>query len=575
MVITITMKNVSKRGENYHFRMAVPKDCQESIGQTSITQSLKTTNPATAATLAEEFTSEWKQKFKEARGTATPKTEPTKSKAQNEVAKLQKQLNNHLDKHWNDFVEPLTREELLEWSRHLRDCIISIHKGDMGGSDLTDILGIDYPLPAKHSPGIMRKLHRVLFETLIDLRQRIDTELGSEASKELDAEIMEPVPSLTPGSSPPINNSTTLTPQGTPPPGLGPSISEVLDECLTVKERTINATDAIRREVRILLEWLKLDADSTPISSITTKQIIDYRDNYLKKLLKNVNRMPETRDLTPQRQVAYCKKHGGDKIRITTLNNRLTNLGVLFSYAKKKHHVLYAVTEGLQLKNPHRQAKLSGAIFTGYSNEQMTKLMKYLEKHKGNHKQGKEWKYWIPLLLAYTGCRANEVAMLTTHDVKEENGIWYLDLRNNPDRRQRVKNAISARRVPICNTIVDLGFFDYVEAVKKKTSLRNNKERRLWPMLTYSEKGKWVRQLSHYFNKTIRPGIGAKDISSGLHGLRSSVCRALQRQSTEQRVIDELTGHQPEGISGVALGYQGRLELKVLAKALNKLSWEN
>ena len=565
MVITITMKNVTKRGKNYHFRMAVPKDCQDSIGKSSITQSLKTTNPATASTLAEELTTEWKQKLKEARGTSAPKPEAATSKALNEVSKLQEQLNNHLDKHWIDFVDPLPREELLEWSRHLRDCIVSIHKGDMGGSDLTDILGIDYPLPQKHSPGVMRKLHKALSEILEDLRRRLDTELGSEMSKELDAEIMEPVSSLTSGSTTSSNNNST------PPPNLGPTVSEVLEECITVKERTVNASEAICREARILLEWLKLKADSTPISSITTKQVVDYRDNYLKKLPKNANRMSETRDLTPHKQVAYYKKHGGDTITVATLNNRLTNLGVLFSYARKRHHVPYAVTEGLQLKNPRRQEKLSGALFDGYSSDQMAALMKYLEKHKAEHKPGKEWKYWIPLILAYTGCRANEVAMLTTFDVKEENSVWHIDLRNNPDRRQRVKNDISVRRVPICSKIIDLGFIDYVEATKKKAGSKG----RLWSALTYSEKGKWIRQLSHYFNKTIRPAIGAKEVHSGLHGLRSSVCRALQTQRTEQRVIDEITGHQPEGISRIALGYQGRLELKVLAEALNKLNWED
>jgi len=37
MVITITMKNVITRGGTYYFRIAVPKDCQKSVGKTEIT----------------------------------------------------------------------------------------------------------------------------------------------------------------------------------------------------------------------------------------------------------------------------------------------------------------------------------------------------------------------------------------------------------------------------------------------------------------------------------------------------------------------------------------------------------
>ena len=40
MVITITMKNVTKQGDIYHFRISVPEDCQKAVGKKEIAPSV-------------------------------------------------------------------------------------------------------------------------------------------------------------------------------------------------------------------------------------------------------------------------------------------------------------------------------------------------------------------------------------------------------------------------------------------------------------------------------------------------------------------------------------------------------
>ncbi len=32
-MVVVTMKNLKQRGDKSHFRMALPKDCQESVGK--------------------------------------------------------------------------------------------------------------------------------------------------------------------------------------------------------------------------------------------------------------------------------------------------------------------------------------------------------------------------------------------------------------------------------------------------------------------------------------------------------------------------------------------------------------
>ena len=168
---------------------------------------------------------------------------------------------------------------------------------------------------------------------------------------------------------------------------------------------------------------------------------------------------------------------------------------------------------------------------------------------------------------------ADKSAYLTPDDVKQDGDIWYLELGTDEDSKQHVKNETSARQVPICQKIIDRGFIAYVKRVKK-LSKKENPGGRLWPSLTYCEKNGWIKKPSRYFNTTVKPAIGAKDNRSGLHALRSNVARVLQTAEVEQRTIDELLGHQPSGISPVALGYQGKLHLGKLLKAVELLDWE-
>jgi len=61
-------------------------------------------------------------------------------------------------------------------------------------------------------------------------------------------------------------------------------------------------------------------------------------------------------------------------------------------------------------------------------------------------------RYWLPILGLYTGCRANEVCQLHKEDLKEQDGIWYLDINDNG--KKSLKNRSSRRLVPDCRARV-------------------------------------------------------------------------------------------------------------------------
>ena len=76
-------------------------------------------------------------------------------------------------------------------------------------------------------------------------------------------------------------------------------------------------------------------------------------------------------------------------------------------------------------------------------------------------------KFWIPLLLLYTGARSNEICMLRCDDIEQEENIWVIKFRNNPEYKQRTKNG-KERQCPIHNHLIRIGFLKYVEEQRRR-----------------------------------------------------------------------------------------------------------
>jgi len=72
--------------------------------------------------------------------------------------------------------------------------------------------------------------------------------------------------------------------------------------------------------------------------------------------------------------------------------------------------------------------------------------------------------YWSPLVIALTGCRSDEGNGLAIDDVVTDAAVPYMHFRVNAFRR--LKTAASDRKVPIHPLLIELGFLDYVAAMK-------------------------------------------------------------------------------------------------------------
>src|SRR4051794_1427370 len=166
---------------------------------------------------------------------------------------------------------------------------------------------------------------------------------------------------------------------------------------------------------------------------------------------------------------------------------------------------------------------------------------------------------WIPWLLAFTGARVEEVAQALVADVREKDGIAYLDI-NAEGTGKSLKTPGSARRVPLHPALVAEGFLDYVQGLPR--------DGRLFPDLkpgpfgdlsaAYSKRaGRWVRSL----------GI-ADERKVANHSWRHRFKDVCRDAGVAKDVHDRLSGHSEGDVSG---GYGSGHALRTLAGAGREL----
>ena len=161
-----------------------------------------------------------------------------------------------------------------------------------------------------------------------------------------------------------------------------------------------------------------------------------------------------------------------------TINNRLNQLRSLFRFAMANDLISADPTAGVKVpvskrakesRIPYDPIALK-ALFGGPVHAQGARP-----------KNGAlEAAYWLPLLALFTGARLNELGQLRTSDIAQEvmppdyggGVVWVIRITADEVEGLKLKSASSARRVPVHAALVELGFLDYLDAVKATGSVK-------------------------------------------------------------------------------------------------------
>ena len=142
--------------------------------------------------------------------------------------------------------------------------------------------------------------------------------------------------------------------------------------------------------------------------------------------------------------------------------------------------------------------------------------------------------FWLPLIAFYSGARLEELGAIEFKDINEyETGKWQVKIR-------KTKNKASKRTIPIHPEIINAGFINYLNDVKKT-----------WPVATsifpyFKPVGD---RLTHRFSQdygTFKTSLGLTT-GKDFHSFRTTLIGCLKRNKAGDEIKRAYVGHENEG----------------------------
>ena len=310
------------------------------------------------------------------------------------------------------------------------------------------------------------------------------------------------------------------------------------------------------QENRTSLHFLIHSFGDIPIGEIT-KEKSSILKSQLKQLPKNRTKNPKYRDYDFHELISM-KIPKDASIHTTTINKYISNLSSFMNWCVNNGYSNTNTFTGMKITQKKNRASEERNRFTEQEIKTIFSVKDYLYTTKTYINKGKYANYWVPLIGLFTGMRANEICSLYLDNIREITGNhrskrWCFDVKQEEDRPdKRLKNLSSIRIVPIHQTLLDLGFINFLNLIKKLPD-----RKRVFEELPYKE-GLYSRNISRFWNTSYLPKIGIKTDKNGFHSLRHSVIDHLKQKGIEPHFINELVGHS-----------QGNIDLDRYGKGYN------
>ncbi|MEC7701596.1 MAG: site-specific integrase, partial [Pseudomonadota bacterium] len=249
----------------------------------------------------------------------------------------------------------------------------------------------------------------------------------------------------------------------------GDPISEIFEKYLNECKRNDEGTHSLDSKRSCYALWNEIFEDH-PINGLSPEKARKFKEILL-KLPKNKSKHYPDKTIT---ELLDMQIKDSERMSTSTINGYIMQLSSFSKWAIDNHHLNLSKNpfEGLRLK---RKKKAVDARHPFSANQ--LKIMFSTPMYKGCERDTKHGRfiagdlilkdayYWIPLLALYTGARMSELLQLTINDVKQEQGIWFLDI-NDEGTDKNLKTTQSKRRIPIHSALIDLGIIDYKNEIE-------------------------------------------------------------------------------------------------------------
>ncbi|MFA0358349.1 DUF6538 domain-containing protein [Vibrio breoganii] len=233
-------------------------------------------------------------------------------------------------------------------------------------------------------------------------------------------------------------------------------------------------------------------------------------------------------------QIRKAKELGLKVTAQASVKKQLQAISAVFTYAVQQDYLqtnpVHGASSGIKIAK-------SKVLDKHYTDEEIVSIFtsKLFTSNFGPEKADYGFAhYWLPLMLYYTGARAEELAQLYIGDIKLDVEIPYIEI-TDARADQSIKTGES-RRVPIHEHLLELGFADYLNTQPL--------EGRLFPNLHKPKNGKYHVKVSLWFGKFISNELGIhREGLRPYHAFRHTFITGCRQRNVRLDIQNAITGH--------------------------------
>jgi integrase len=198
----------------------------------------------------------------------------------------------------------------------------------------------------------------------------------------------------------------------------------------------------------------------------------------------------------------------------------------------------------------HLQAIVASPLYRGHDKTRL---------HKPGEFVTRDGYFWAFLIALLSGMRMGEILQLTVSDIKQEGEIWFFNVTEGEE--QSLKTKGSKRRIPIHETLVQIGILKLIEGKPKID--------RLFPEIKKAPDGRYSTNFSKWWGRYSKL-VGFKEAKTAFHSTRHNFKDALNEAEVSEAIAKSLMGHVD---ASVHAQYGKGPSLKMLKTAIDKVSY--
>ena len=304
------------------------------------------------------------------------------------------------------------------------------------------------------------------------------------------------------------------------------TVSYFLEQFIEHQKRQKISDNYLKEIKGISRAFLDMVGDM-PITTINQDVVNDF-EKLIYKYPKNRNKVKEIKDRSLSEILLM---DGVETLKPLTIKKYVKVIKQFFWWLEKRGYIEKNYASSITFSKSFKGEKVKRPFTDG----ELIKMFDHKSFLPHATKKKHEARYWVTIIGLFTGARIEQIAQLLVEDIKTVDGIDCFDFNIEDDKT--AKNEPSIRLAPIHPTLKQLGFFDYINAVKQA------EKERLFPYLTKKKDHGYQRKVGDWFRNKYLTELGLSNGQVDFHSFRRTLMDNCKKNLVNPHLVEEYVGH--------------------------------